>query len=99
MQSVPLNYEQFPWGVLMNVNESDSYRIEIIILCMFVKVYRSVGYYEKHSITVALVISRKSCFPKYNKGNFVTEKGFYLLWRSNNFKQFLLGILNNLSVT
>ena len=31
----------------MNVNDSDSYRIEIIILCMFVKVYRSVGYYVK----------------------------------------------------
>lgn len=51
------------------------------------------------NITVALVISRKSCFPKYNKGNFVAEKGFYLLWRSNNFKRFLLRILNNLSVT
>ena len=78
----------------MNVNESDSYRIEIIILCIFVKVYRSVGYYVKQQHNPwKLEISRKSGFPKYNKGNFVTEKGFYLLWRSNNFKQFLLGIL------
>ena len=66
---------------------------------MFVKVYRSVGYCEHNNKTVALVISHRSCFPKYTKGNFVTEKGFYLLWRSNNFKQFLLGILNNRYVT
>ena len=31
---------------------------------------------SNNNITVALVISRKSCFPKYEKGNFVAEKGF-----------------------